>query len=201
MPVSALAATGADLLWKESTGFQWGPIAAVTLWCCHFARRTGEALWVHQYSKPSVPLSDAIIEYVYYWICAWWIGRTLALSPPPVDCSSIVGCIVFLAAELCNARSHAMLRNLRSGKSTAVRIPRGFAFEYVSCPHYLFEILSWASFTLVAKSPAASTFAILGSVILVSWAADRHSNYKKTFNKRGPEMYPKNRKAIFPFVY
>lgn len=44
-----------------------------------------------------------------------------------------------------NYHAHIMLRNLRPAGSAVRGIPRGFAFEWVSCPNYTFEILAWAS--------------------------------------------------------
>ncbi len=69
--------------------------------------------------------------------------------------------MLFVLAELCNARAHRMLRDLRPlGTKTRV-IPRGFLFERVSSPHYLFEILSWVGFALVTQTWAARAFLVV----------------------------------------
>jgi len=174
------------------------------LWCFHFARRTWESAFVHRYSKPVVPVSDVITEYIYYWVFAAW--NAYALTSPNYDVRvgplTLIGVAIFLIAESCNANSHRMLRNLRAPGSSARVIPRGFLFEWVSSPHYLFEILSWVGFTLVAQTWAALAFLTVGAVILCGWARSRHLAYKKDFDGTGDkELYPQQRRALIPFVF
>src|SRR6185295_16774726 len=94
------------------------------------------------------------------------------------------GGAVFVVAELGNARAHRMLRNLRPEGSKLRVIPRGFLFERVSSPHYLFEILSWVRFALVTQTWAALAFLVVGAGILGSWARVRHAAYYEQFDGR-----------------
>jgi very-long-chain enoyl-CoA reductase len=169
----------------------WLPIA---MWCFHFARRTAEAAWVHRYSKKRLPWTDILFEYVYYWAFAMWIGATL----PAVIITSplvFVGGFLFVFAEFGNAASHWILRSLRSGDSRGRAIPRGFLFEYVSCPHYLCEILTWVAFFCVVPTLAAGAFLVMGAGILTVWATQRHRTYRRDFD------YPRERRALIPFLY
>jgi very-long-chain enoyl-CoA reductase len=181
-------------------------LLAVLMWCFHFARRSIESAWVHRYSKPQVPAGDMVVEYIYYWGFAAWIA--VSLTPAggqerhAVAGATVLGVVVFVVAELGNARAHRMLRALRPEGSNLRVIPRGFLFERVSSPHYLFEILSWVGFALVAQTWAACAFLVVGAAILGSWAHARHAAYRKDFDGLdGRERYPAARRALIPGVF
>lgn len=179
-------------------------LLGVLMWSFHFARRTAESAWVHRYGKPRVPWGDIVVEYFYYWGFATWIA--LSLTSASYDHSltwlTIVGALVFIVAESGNARAHRVLRSLRSEGSSARLIPRGFLFERVSSPHYLFEILSWLGFALVTQVWAAYAFLLVGAGILACWARARHAAYLESFDGReGREQYPAKRRALVPGLF
>jgi len=182
------------------------PVAllAAILWCGHFVRRASESAWVHRYGKASVPTSDVVTEYVYYWGFAAWNAVSLTSPSYAAPAAWLVGLgsAVFVLAELGNARAHRMLRDLRPvGTKTRV-IPRGFLFERVSCPHYLFEISSWVGFAVVTQTWAARAFLLVGAGILGAWAHTRHVAYVKDFDGQdGREKYPASRRALIPGVF
>lgn len=179
-------------------------IAGFVLWCVHFARRAAESLFVHRYGKSKVPTSDVVTEYVYYWGFAAWNAWSLTSSSYRAadHWVVLVGVGVFAVAELGNARAHRMLRDLRPVGTNARVIPRGFLFERVSCPHYLFEILSWVGFAVVVQTWAALAFLVVGAGILGSWAHTRHVAYRKDFDGLdGREKYPEQRRALVPGVF
>ena len=182
------------------------PVAliAALLWSVHFARRASESAWVHRYGKATVPTGDVVTEYLYYWGFAAWNAFSLTSTnyAEPARWLVIAGIVIFVVAELGNARAHRMLRDLRPlGTKTRV-IPRGFLFERVSCPHYLFEILSWVGFALLTETWAARAFLIVGAGILGSWAHARHLAYRRDFDGReGREKYPASRHALIPGVF
>jgi very-long-chain enoyl-CoA reductase len=177
---------------------------AAVMWCFHFARRASESAWVHRYGKAGVPTSDVVTEYIYYWGFAAWnaFSLTSASYRAPAEWLVALGVVVFALAELGNARAHRLLRDLRPAGSKLRVIPHGFWFERVSCPHYLFEILSWVGFALVAGTWAARAFLLVGAVILASWAHVRHVAYRKDFDGlEGREQYPARRRALIPGVF
>ena len=179
-------------------------LLGVVMWCYHFARRTAEAAWVHRYSKARVPLGDVLIEYMYYWGFAAWNAVSLTPQQSHASVSWLVGLgvVVFVVAERGNARAHRMLRDLRPEGSAERVIPRGFLFERVSSPHYLFEILSWVGFALATQTWAALAFLVVGAGILVSWARVRHAAYQQQFDGReGREAYPASRRALIPGAF
>ncbi|MBN1610215.1 MAG: hypothetical protein JW940_26545 [Polyangiaceae bacterium] len=186
-----------------ATQFEFGTWLAVGLWCVHFSRRALEAAWVHRYSKPSLPLTDALIEYVYYWGFGTWIGWSLSTPSAPTPVAALWGgTALFVLAQLGNNKSHRMLAALRSGGGVEIKpIPHGFLFERVSCPHYLFEILSWLGFAWVTRRPSSVCFLLLGSGILGVWAWQRHSDYKQRFDGKSGPLYPRERRALVPWLF
>ncbi|SPO28462.1 probable steroid 5alpha-reductase [Ustilago trichophora] len=107
----------------------------------------------------------------------------------------------------------------RVGKGSSARkysIPRGGLFEYISFPNYLCEWFEWFSFAFAALyslpifahlstkdaiATALSTPPFLFPFVLVCLMAPRATNghawYKKTFG----DKFPRNRKAIVPFIF
>lgn len=199
-----VAVAGVRMLRSPSGGLQPVATLAAVMWCFHFARRAAESAWVHRYGKASVPTSDVVTEYVYYWGFAAWNAFSLTSADYRAPAAWLValGVVVFALAQLGNARAHRMLRNLRPEGSKQRVIPHGFLFERVSCPHYLFEILSWVGFSLVAGTWASRAFLLVASGILGSWAHTRHVAYRKDFDGlEGREKYPPGRRALIPGVF
>ncbi|MDX2055032.1 MAG: DUF1295 domain-containing protein [Polyangiaceae bacterium] len=177
---------------------------ATLLWVLHFLRRTAESAWVHRYSKPPAPYVGVLLEYIYYWGQGGFIAYTLAAPdyrfPGPLQL--ILGVALFAAAETGNAWSHFHLHKLRAPGETAHRIPRGGMFERVSSPHYFFEITAWWGFALAFPCWGTFLFASLTTAILLTWGLTRHRSYLRHFDgQEGREMYPKQRRAVLPFLF
>jgi very-long-chain enoyl-CoA reductase len=182
----------------------WVGLLPIGLWCFHFLRRAAESAWVHRYSKSNMPWSALLIEYVYYWGFAFWIAWAITspIYTAPALPLVVVGLCLFLLSECGNAAAHLMLRRLRPEGSTQRQLPQGFLFERVSCPNYLFEVMSWVGFTILTWALSSLVFTLTGAAILTAWARERHQAYKSEFDgKDGKALYPEKRKAIFPFLY
>lgn len=106
-----------------------------------------------------------------------------------------LGCAVFVLGFVLNKYSDHLLRELGKRSNGEYRIPYGGAFRWVSMPNYLGEILTWTGFAIAAWSPAGALFVVFTMANLVPRALSNHRWYKEKF----PD-YPKERKAIFPFV-
>jgi steroid 5-alpha reductase family enzyme len=108
----------------------------------------------------------------------------------------IAGVIIFFSGFAINKYHDAILIKLRPASGDGYKIPHGGLFKYVSCPNFLGEIISWVGFALVAFNLPALSFLIWTLVNLITRARDHHRWYLNEF----PE-YPKERKAIFPFLF
>ncbi|HKK43649.1 MAG TPA: 3-oxo-5-alpha-steroid 4-dehydrogenase [Bacteroidales bacterium] len=105
------------------------------------------------------------------------------------------GTILFISGFIINKYHDYLLINLRSVNEKGYSIPYGGLFQYVSCPNFLGEIISWTGFTLAVFSLPALSFLVWTCVNLITRALDHHKWYIEKFTG-----YPKERKAIFPFL-
>jgi very-long-chain enoyl-CoA reductase len=202
--VTLLVFWGVLVFRARGVGLSNQALLAAALWSVHFVRRTLESVFVHRYSKPCIGPGDYLTEYVYYWGFAAWIAWSVTASThrvPPLVMQAL-GVAIFVAAEAGNAQAHRMLRDLRPIGSSDKRIPRGFLFEWVSCPHYLCEILTWVGFNVATQTLAGLAFMLVGAGILGAWAHTRHAAYRQEFSGEGAsEAYPAKRRALLPGLF
>ncbi|CAE7116313.1 unnamed protein product [Rhizoctonia solani] len=188
----------------------------------HFLKRELETIFVHRFSHATMPVGNLFRNSAHYHLLSglllslalygpWYSQGSLSAkqtSPPSIflgwgwpsnDTASLAKwVIVWIFAELSNLHSHLTLRNLRPANNPMARgIPRGYLFEYVSCPNYTFEILAWVAFTLMTKSWASLIFIIAGTTPMIIWAIKKHKAYRREFGSQ----YPRNRKIIVPFLF
>ncbi len=107
----------------------------------------------------------------------------------------IVGFSLFVIGYVINKVSDITLITLRKENPDAYSIPYGGMYRFVSCPNYLGEIITWVGFACAAWSIAGAVFAFMTATNLIFRALENHQWYKEKF----PD-YPKNRKAIIPFI-
>ena len=114
-----------------------------------------------------------------------------------------VGLSLFAWASLHQYRCHKILANLRAKRNNSDHsyyLPKGDWFEYVSCPHYLAEVLIYVAllFFFVAMDWRTSWWLVVvftTSTLLIS-ARQVSLWYKLKF-----EDYPTQWKIILPGVY
>lgn len=94
------------------------------------------------------------MEYFYYWGFITWICFSIVSKEYLVINKLYVlfFSIFWILSEYGNWKCHVILANLRSDGSEAKKVPHGFAFEYITCPNYSFEILAWFAFAMLAKT-------------------------------------------------
>jgi 3-oxo-5-alpha-steroid 4-dehydrogenase 1 len=128
-------------------------------------------------------------------------GRYLNLFayryPPEwlLDIRFITGVVLFFLGMVINLHSDGILRSLRSETASGYRIPRGGAFQFVSCGNYLGELIEWIGWAFLTWSLAGLTFTIWTAANLVPRALAHHHWYQSQF----PD-YPEKRKAIIPYI-
>ena len=107
----------------------------------------------------------------------------------------VLGVSVFVAGAVINLKSDQILIGLRKPDEVGYKIPKGFLFDYVSCPNHLGEIIQWGGFALMAWNCAAATFFLWTVANLIPRALDHHKWYKANFSN-----YPLKRKAVLPGI-
>ncbi|XP_015597859.1 very-long-chain enoyl-CoA reductase [Cephus cinctus] len=176
---------------------------AAICWSVHYVKRLLETLFVHRFSHATMPLRNLFKNSSYYWLFAMYVAYHInhPWYTAPSLFQSYIGLAIFALCELGNLSIHLALRNLRPAGTTVRKIPEPTGntftalFNMVSCPNYTYEIGSWIGFTIMTKCLPAGLFAFAGAYQMTVWALGKHRAYKKEFPN-----YPKNRKAIIPFV-
>lgn len=176
---------------------------AAACWTFHYGKRLYETVFVHRFSHATMPFFNLFKNCSYYWLftayVAYHVNHPQFTSPPLIQV--LVGLGGFLLSEIGNFSIHVALRDLRPPGSKERKIPYPTdnpltkLFNLVSCPNYTYEFFSWFFFTVMTQCLPAGLFAAAGLYQMSVWAIGKHKNYKKEF----PD-YPKNRKAILPFI-
>lgn len=201
-------------LYYDASNVTYTQIAAYNLTLLHYLKREYETLFVHTFSADTMPLAFLFRNSGHYWIINGLFIAFSIYAPQDkiydnkfwsfihhVEDRSLDELKWFAAAmfffEICNLYSHVILRRLRSDGSREHKIPYGFAFKFVSFPNYFFEFLSWTVFALMTNNWSSYVFLVVGTGTMMMWAKQKHAKYKKTFGSK----YPKNRKAMIPFIF
>ncbi|VDO83476.1 unnamed protein product, partial [Soboliphyme baturini] len=123
-------------------------------------------------------------------------------TPPFFGAAQVfLGLSGFLLAEYGNLSVHLLLRDLRPPGSTERRIPEPNSnwctglFRLVCCPNYTYEVLAWLSFSVMTQCLPALIFTLAGGYQMTVWAIGKRRAYLKEFPN-----FPRNRKAIFPYL-
>lgn len=175
-------------------------IIFLSLWLAHYIHRTFIYPFTQTGSNKSYPLllvlmaiifnclNGSINGYGVFHILNYdndWLGSWQFLC----------GGVIFLAGFIINKTADEKLRALRKGNGDEYVVPEGWLFDYVSCPHYLGEIIEWGGWALMTWSLPGLAFFIFTFANLFPRAISSHKWYKQRF-----DGYPLRRKAIIPFI-
>ena len=201
--VAAYAARPSLIYGAGAAAAPWSPVALAGLlaWLAHFAKREAETLFVHRFSRPTMPLGNLFKNCLYYWLFALFIGYPLAhpaFTAPASAAQVALGGALMAAAELVNLLVHLQLSAMRPGGdgSKERRAPGGPLFALVSTPNYTSEVLCWVGYSLMTQIGAAYVFTLLGFLQMTQWALAKHRAYIKA----DPAYRKLGRAAIVPFL-
>lgn len=110
--------------------------------------------------------------------------------------SFLFSILIFLTGFFINLHSDSILRNLRN-QCKGYQIPRDGMFRYVSGANHFGEILEWFGYALASDFTTPTlAFFMYTCGNLIPRALSTHTWYLQKF-----EDYPKNRKAVLPFIF
>lgn len=177
----------------------------------HFLKHELETIFVHKFSNATMPAFNIFKNSGHYWILSGFNLAYFIYGPsdklgvlkyffhvnelPSSVVYGLFGLWVF--AELSNLTTHLILSNLRKGDSKVYVIPFGYGFNWVSCPNYFFESLSWLAYALLVGNWSAWIFLFVSSGQMWLWAVKKHQRYLKSF---GDDYKKLKRKIYIPFV-
>ncbi|MEM1414475.1 MAG: 3-oxo-5-alpha-steroid 4-dehydrogenase [Myxococcota bacterium] len=177
------------------------PLVFAGVWTLHYANR---ALFfpLAMRARPEGRMALLVVVIgmgvvlTHGWLYATWLSElgthldAAWLSDPRF----VLGLPLYVAGFGLNVWSDAILRRLRRS-SAGYAIPHGGAFRWVSCPHYLGELLAWSGLALATWCPGGLFVLAVSAANLVPRALAIHRWYRDEM----PE-YPKERRALVPFV-
>jgi len=159
----------------------------------HFLKRCLEVLFLHKYSGP-IDVFSAVSIGMYYSLNASVISALNASPLARADGWVWLGLLFFTTGLAGNFLHHKILADLRMHTSEYF-LPRGGLFDYVVCPHYLFELLTWLGIALLSRH----LFAWLVLMGMTGYLLARSLNTLKWYRQKFPAL-PEERKALIPFV-
>ena len=107
----------------------------------------------------------------------------------------ITGIALFICGYLINKTADEKLSMLRSENQKGYVIPKGWMFNYISCPHYFGELIEWGGWAVMTWSLPGLSFFVFTFANLFPRAIASHRWYRKNF-----PGYPAKREAIIPFI-
>jgi 3-oxo-5-alpha-steroid 4-dehydrogenase 3 len=114
-----------------------------------------------------------------------------------------LACLVFIWAWKHQFVAHNIFAQLKkqlalSDSKNSHSVPYGDWFYYVSCPHYLAEILMYACISIILGIKHKTGIIIFIWVLINQVIAGMMSHF--WYIEKYSHTYPKNRKAVIPFI-
>ncbi len=176
------------------------PLVFLTMWQVHYVHRT----FIYPFrarSAANMPLVVVMSGLAFNLVNAYINARLVSelaeygdswLSDPRF----VLGATIFVGGLILNIHSDNILFHLRGHRTTKYGVPHGGAFQYVSCPNYLGEIVEWTGWAIATWSLAGLSFAVLTFANLAPRAVANHRWYRQNFPN-----YPPERRALIPGVW
>jgi len=173
---------------------------AFMLWMVHYTKRLLESIFVHEFGTLTMPIFNLFKNCAYYWSFAAAVGYNVNIpNPTPLPSWHVfVGFPWFCTFMILNFICHMRLKYMRPKGTNDFVIPHGGLFEYITCPNYFCEIMTWFGFNILTGFTIAGVaFNIVGTLQMLQWATQRRDKYKKLFGSK----WPNKRYVLFPFIY
>ena len=170
-------------------------IMFICLWIIHYFNRTIIFPFRIKTKGKKMPLAIVLSAFFFNIVNGLINGYFLSnIDMHSVSIFLITGFLLFVLGLYINISSDNKLINLRKIKK-GYFIPKGGLFKYISCPNFFGEIIEWFGFALMTFNIGSLSFFIWTCCNLIPRALAHHKWYKNKFNE-----YPKERKAILPFL-
>jgi steroid 5-alpha reductase family enzyme len=106
--------------------------------------------------------------------------------------------LAFIACAIGAGLHDYKLCKLRRSGENGYAIPHGLLFQWVSGPHYLFELLQWVAF--LPFLPFGFQMATFGMFILVNVTGRAEAIHDAYVKKLFKNKYPEDRCAYIPYI-
>lgn len=187
---------------SKSSSLSTSQLLSMAMIVLHYIKREYETLYVHKFSLATMPVRNIFKNSAHYWILsglnlAYWIYSPTsytAKESSTINIVNIVGVVFYIFGELSNFKTHLILSNLRTRGGTERGIPKGYGFNLVTCPNYLFEIIAWVGICLVSKSLSTVIFLVVAWAQMYQWAIKKEKALRSDFG----DNYKKHKYVLIP---
>ena len=171
----------------------------IGMWSFHYVNRVLVFPFRLKTKGKKMPLliasSAVFFNLMNGFVNGYYIGFVNGTSGSILNIFVVTGLLMFFIGFTINTISDSKLIALRK-KGNGYQIPKGWLFEYISCPNHFGEIIEWIGFTVAARSLPALSFAVWTFCNLGPRANNHHKWYNEYFTD-----YPKKRKIVLPYIW
>jgi len=159
----------------------------VKLWILHYIKRIFESIYIHKFSKNTMPITNLFKNCIYYWMTSIYLSYTTITYNYNIFNINIFikYIIIFLwfISQILNFNCH-YIQSYSRKNNEYVLLNNGL-FKYVCCPNYSTEIFCWFCFALLSDNYytflTRITFMSIGFIQMYIWAKKKHIRNKKLF--------------------
>ena len=167
----------------------------------HYSKRILESLFVHIFSRTTMPLQNLFKNCAYYWgifgiLCGYTLFNPYSKDLTWFKVPRYFFIAFFFSAEIKNLQTHIILREVKiKGKGKKYMPPKKEGFELCTCANYMWEFFAWVSFSIFSCNIFVIIFTICGFLQMKQWALKKHKEMKRVFG----EKYSKDIYAFIPY--
>ena len=167
----------------------------------HYSKRIIESLFVHIFSRTTMPLQNLFKNCAYYWgifgiLCGYTLFNPYSKDLTWFKVPRYFFIAFFFSAEIKNLQTHIILREVKiKGKGKKYMPPKKEGFELCTCANYMWEFFAWVSFSIFSCNIFVIIFTICGFLQMKQWALKKHKEMKRVFG----EKYSKDIYAFIPY--
>ncbi len=175
-------------------------ITLTSLFCFHYFNRS--FLWPlrSESKKKKIPLSVVFSAFFFNLINVFFQGTYIFILSSYSDdwvfsIPFFVGISLFLIGFLINFLSDEIIIKQKKEINEGYFIPQGFLYKKITCPNYFGELIEWLGWAVMTYSSAGFVFFLWTLFNLLPRAISNHK-----WNNKNIKNYPKDRKAIIPYI-
>eukprot|EP00252_Welwitschia_mirabilis_P005557 TRINITY_DN1601_c0_g1_i2.p1 TRINITY_DN1601_c0_g1~~TRINITY_DN1601_c0_g1_i2.p1 ORF type:complete len:333 (+),score=19.61 TRINITY_DN1601_c0_g1_i2:66-1064(+) len=162
---------------------------------CKFRRK--QVVFLHRYSgfmalRECVVISSSYLLSSANLLYAQQLSE--AAAPPQTDLR-LLGFGLYLVGLAGNFYHHSLLAGLRKEGQKQYVMPRGGLFDFVVCPHYLFEVIEWFGVACISQT----VYGFVSAFNTFCYLSGRSLSTRKWYLSKFSD-FPAERKAILPFI-
>lgn len=186
---------------KGQYATELAPLVIFFIWMSHYTYRSLFFPFLLKGKGKTKPVAAVMTGFIFNSLNGFGVAYGLGhvsnhLTPEWLTSPNfIVGVLLMVTGFYICYQSDAILRNLRKPGETGYKIPTGGFYKWVSSPNYLGEIIEWSGFAILCWNLPALAFLTFTISNLFPRSFSHHRWFKETFLE-----YPKDRKAIIPFI-